>query len=326
MALQSRDKNNDYYNNRSSSKYRFSNRNNSNSSMGASNRNSKVKYEYQHLKKYETSEMGKEKFNPKKTKARPYEPLFSKYEQLEHKNQFDSKNNEYKYNNPKEIFPSELNIGGLGLSLYNIKRKENILKKSFNTDTMLNSEYRISTKKSRDLNESNLINNRNSGYSGKASLKSEKEEKERRIFNENMQQKFSSILKIEKAILNKKAIKANEINQLILCFIDILYKDADKILKNKKDIIYYTDGINRIINMIIVMNNIDQIKIMEALKRTADSYYKIELYEKLSNEFETKNKERKTKKLNSENFPNKKEELSYATRAIVSKNLNKSLK
>ena len=127
---------------------------------------------YQLLKKYETSEMGKEKFNPKKTKARPYEPLFSKYEQLEHKMQFDSNNNEYKFKNPREIFPSELNIGGL--SSYNLKRKENILKKSVTNDTMLNSEYRVSSTKSRDLNESNLKKNINSG---KASLKSEKEEK-----------------------------------------------------------------------------------------------------------------------------------------------------
>ena len=141
-----------------------------------------------------------------------------------------------------------------------------------------------------------------------------------------MQQKFSSILKIEKAILNKKSIKAKEINQLILCFIDILYKDADKVMKNKNGIIYYTNGINRIVNMVIVMNNIEQIKIMEALKRTADSYNKMELYEKLSSEFETKNKDRKNKNLNSENFPNNKEGLSYSSRAIASKALDKSLK
>ena len=318
MALQSRDKNNDYNNNRSSSKYRFSrksNRNNSNSSMRVSNRNSKVKYEYQHLKKYETSQMGKEKFNPQKTKARPFEPLFSKYEQLEHKMQFDSNNNEYKYKNPKEIFPSELNIGGV--SNYSIKRKENILKKSVTSDDYLNSEYRKSKSKS---------NNKKYRFSGKSSIKSEKDGNDRQIFNENIQKKFMGISNIEKAILNKKVIKTDEINQLIFCFIDILYEDADKILKNKECINYYNYSINRIVKIIIFMNNIDQIKVMEALKRTADSYNKMDLYEKLTNEFETKKKVRKSTKLQQENFPNNKEGLSYSTRAMVSKRLKKSLK
>ena len=155
---------------------------------------------------------------------------------------------------------------------------------------------------------------------------SEIELQERKNFNENMKQKFAGISSIEKSILSKKKLNEEEINQLIFCFIDVLYKEADKILKNKEYIVFYTDGINRIVNMVIVMDNIDQIKIMEALKRTADSYNKMELYEKVSSEIEKCNKSRKSKRYSHENVPNNKEGYSYSNRAKFSKSLNKSSK
>ena len=74
------------------------------------------------------------------------------------------------------------------------------------------------------------------------------------------------------------------------------------------------------------MNNIDQIKILEALKRTADSYSKMELYEKLTNEVEQKTKNKKIKKTNYNNILNNKEEYSYSNRAKFSESLKKSIK
>ena len=318
MALQNRDKYNDDLRNTSKNRLsRKSNRNNSSSSMKNYSKNKNAKYEYQHLKKYETSEMGNEKFNPQKTKVKPFEPLFSKYEQLDHKrySQVNS-NNENLFKNKREIFPSVVDIG---VSSYSIKRKHHILRSSdMNNNNSGINDYRktFSQPKTKKLDLNDQLDK---GLS-------EIELQERKNFNENMKQKFAGISSIEKSILSKKKLNEEEINQLIFCFIDVLYKEADKILKNKEYIVFYTDGINRIVNMVIVMDNIDQIKIMEALKRTADSYNKMELYEKVSSEIEKCNKSRKSKRYSHENVPNNKEGYSYSNRAKFSKSLNKSSK
>ena len=261
--------------------------------------------------------MGNEKFNPQKTKVKPFEPLFSKYEQLDHKrySQVNS-NNENLFKNKREIFPSVVDIG---VSSYSIKRKHHILRSSdMNNNNSGINDYRktFSQPKTKKLDLNDQLDK---GLS-------EIELQERKNFNENMKQKFAGISSIEKSILSKKKLNEEEINQLIFCFIDVLYKEADKILKNKEYIVFYTDGINRIVNMVIVMDNIDQIKIMEALKRTADSYNKMELYEKVSSEIEKCNKSRKSKRYSHENVPNNKEGYSYSNRAKFSKSLNKSAK
>lgn len=325
MALQNRDKKYDYYNRGSSINRlsRKSHKDNSSSSKKYHSKNKNIKYEYQHLKKYETSEMGNHKFNPQKTKAKPLEPLFSKYEKLDHKNnyQINTSNNEL-YKNEKEIFPSKLDMD-MRLSCYSMQKTENILKSSITSNNTFNSNIKNSGRfQSLRLSK----NKKNDKKTYAKNIESEKEALERKNFEENTKKKFESISAIEKSVLNKKKIKDDEINQLIFCFIDILYTDADVILKNKKFIIFYSEGINRIVKMIIVMNNIDQIKILEALKRTADSYSKMELYEKLTNEVEQKTKNKKIKKTNYNNILNNKEEYSYSNRAKFSESLKKSIK
>jgi hypothetical protein len=116
----------------------------------------------------------------------------------------------------------------------------------------------------------------------------EKKPKERKNFIAKQVKKgeneFYDITQFEDMIYSKVKIKEDELNQLIIHFIDILYKDVDKILNNKDGFKSYNYKINRIANMIIFMKNLDQIKIMEALKRTADSYNKIEIFnEKILN-------------------------------------------
>ena len=106
---------------------------------------------------------------------------------------------------------------------------------------------------------------------------------------------FYDITQFEDMIYSKVKIKQDELNQLIIHFIIILYKDVDKLLNNKDGFKSYNYEINRIANMLIFMKNVDQIKIMEASKRTADSYNKMEIFKKLNNEIDEINKFRKKK-------------------------------
>ena len=136
---------------------------------------------------------------------------------------------------------------------------------------------------------------------------------------------FSEIANIEQAIYNKKSLKKEELNQLIYYFIDILYKDVDKLLNNKEGLVSYNYKINRIAKIVDFMDNIDQIKVMESLQKTADSYNKMELYERLSEEVEEIKNMRKSK-LRKSDFSSGGIKEGYSFRAQIRKTLKKSIK
>ncbi len=75
-------------------------------------------------------------------------------------------------------------------------------------------------------------------------------------------------------------------------FIDILYKDVDK-LKKKEDLKIYEEIINKISNMIINMKNSNQIKVLECLRKAANSYKQKELFDKLAKKVDELNKLKK---------------------------------
>ena len=81
-------------------------------------------------------------------------------------------------------------------------------------------------------------------------------------------------------ILTESEVKTFNLNQVTLRFIDILYKNDFK-LKLKEDNIINDDEILKIANLIIYMNKANQIKILECMKKAANNYIKIKIFEKL---------------------------------------------
>ena len=82
------------------------------------------------------------------------------------------------------------------------------------------------------------------------------------------------------------------LNEVTLRFIDVLYKEVDK-LKKKEDLKIYEEKINKIANMIIYMKYSNQIKVLECLRKTAYSYKQKELFERLSKKVDELNKLKK---------------------------------
>ena len=199
------------------------------------------------------------------------------------------------------------------------KNKKSLEKKNKEELSFKKNEPKNYNRYSSNLESDNL-------FEGKSEHKENKNERNS-LIEKDAEKEFESISNIEESIYNKKAIKRDEMSKLILCFIDILYKNADKIMNYKDEHKIYNYKIKRISNIVILMNNIDQIKVFEALKKTADSHKKMELYEKLVNEIEEikkSNKIRISQRSNYENAHNAKD--GYSNRARMSKVLYKSLK
>ena len=126
----------------------------------------------------------------------------------------------------------------------------------------------------------------------------------KRIEMENNPDDISENDFIEGNVLYENEFKNCELNEIILRFIKILYKDADKDLnnKNKKEIRIYDSKIQQISNIIISMKYLDQIKVMESMNRTADSYNKMELFLKLSKKVDEMNKLKRNKNYRSDSI------------------------
>ena len=299
--------------------------NNNNNIMNKTRENNSISkkdinYEYQIENKPER----KLKFNPKKTKSKPLEPLFSKYEQLQGNKNIEFNKTELNYKNQKEIFPSAL---GIGITSY------------YKTKINQNKNNRLDTSSSNNTQEKKIKKyDTQSYFSYKTKVLSdnpfegpsqyEKSQKERKNYIakavEKEENEFYDISYLEESIFSKKDLKEDELSQLIIYFINILYKDVDKILNNKDEFKNYNYKINRISNIIIYMKTVDQIKVMESLKRTADSRNKMEIFEKLSKEIDEINKFLKNRGYKFENIHNSKE--GYSFRYKNSKILNKSMR
>ena len=94
--------------------------------------------------------------------------------------------------------------------------------------------------------------------------------------------------------LNKE-IKKSDLDQIALKLIDTLYQNVDKI-KKKEELNIYDEKIKKISNKIINMKYSNQAKILECLRKTADSYNKLILFEKLEKQVNELNKIKKYEK------------------------------
>ena len=252
------------------------------------------------------------KFSPKKIKSKPIDPLLSKYEELQgnNNNELSFNKTESNYKNQKEIFPSTL---GIGIPSY---YKTKISQNKNNNQEMSpsnNNEKKLKKYETKSYFSYKSINPSDNPFEGPSQY--EKSQKERKNYIakavEKEENEFYDISYLEESIFSKKDLKEDELSQLINHFINILYKDVDKILNNKDEFKSYNYKISRITNIIVYMKNIDQIKVMEALKRTADSKNKMEIFEKLSNEIDEINKFLKNRGYKFENIPNSKEAYSF---------------
>ena len=81
-------------------------------------------------------------------------------------------------------------------------------------------------------------------------------------------------------------------NQITLRLIEVLYKDIEKI-KKKEDLKIYDEKIVFISNLIISMKSMNQIKVLECLKKAANTYNKIEVFERLGKKVDELNKFKK---------------------------------
>ena len=315
-----------YVNNVFDNYYPNNNNNSHNISANKSRENSsntkkEIKYEYQHQNVGEIFSFGVQQFKPKKRKSKPAEPLFSQYEMSGVQNTYPSKKNNSLTKNHQKIFTIEMNDI---LPTYKATTYASIAN---NYIKMKNDEnkFKINYDKKNYYSYANNIKRENP-FEGPSQY--EKKPKERKNFIAKQVKKgeseFYDITQFEDMIYSKVEIKEEELNQLIIRFIDILYKDVDKILNNKDGFKSYNYKINRIANMIIFMKNVDQIKIMEALKRTADSYNKMEIFKKLNNEIDEINKFRKTKGYKHERISNSKE--GYSNRYKITRTIQNSLK
>ena len=129
--------------------------------------------------------------------------------------------------------------------------------------------------------------------------------------------KFSSL---KESVFTKEELKERELNEIILNFIDILYKDVDKFLNNKNALKLYDEKINEIANIIIFMNDVEQVKVMEAMNKAAISYNKKELFYRLSNEVDEMNKIKNYKEYKNVNISKEKE--GYTYRESIRKSIN----
>jgi hypothetical protein len=310
-----------YYQSNSNNKNNSLNNSNIKSRENSSNAKREIKYEYQHQNIGEISKFPYQQFEPIKRKSKPKDPLFSKYEMLGGTNTYPVKKNNSLTKNHQKIFT--IDISDIQ-SFYKATTYVSIANnnKKMNKDK---NNLKINYDKK---NYFSYINNmkRENPFEGPSPY--EKKPKERKNYIAKQVKKgeneFNDITQFEDMIYSKVKIKEDELNQLIIHFIDILYKDVDKILNNKDGFKSYNYKINRIANMIIFMKNVDQIKIMEALKRTADSYNKMEIFKKLNNEIDEINKFRKTKGYKHERISNSKE--GYSNRYKNSRSIQNSLK
>ena len=97
---------------------------------------------------------------------------------------------------------------------------------------------------------------------------------------------------LDNDIITEEELKKSNLNQITLHLVDILYKNVDKI-KKKEDLKMFDDKLNKIANIIINMKSSNQIKVLECLRKTANSYIKKEIYERLEKKVDELNKIKK---------------------------------
>lgn len=251
-------------------------------------------------------------FDPKTGKRRSFQPLFNKYELLRFtQKQTNSANitfplGESIYQKAVEIFPSKYGIempyrSQLRQSNYSIKS----LEKSSNRKRIM------SENKSKEITEFNEEGFKRDGsgsirksqfklknygkynyYMYKGIIRSDNPFKGLSLYDKTTKKRksliaqtvkkegneYNEIILIEGNILKKKELGDEELNKLINTLSRFLYEDAERNLENRDS---YEYKINKVSNIIKVMNEEEQNKALEKLENKAKDEYSKELFEKL---------------------------------------------
>ena len=125
----------------------------------------------------------------------------------------------------------------------------------------------------------------NNPFKGPSQFEKSKKERKNHISKtvEKEENEFYDIAVIEEKIAIKEELDDEELNQLINKFNEMMYKDTEE-LKG------YEYKINKISNIIKMMDIEEQYKILVDLEKNADNDYKYEIYEKLKNKIDEYNK------------------------------------
>ena len=261
--------------------------------------------------KFKPKKSGDLLFNPKISKNKPIEPLFNKYEQLEGQTKYqDIKINEPIFKKTQEIFPSEMGYempykskmkqSEYGIynksKRYSYKNKSNLNLGANKKDESDKKQKEQIVKKYENKTYFSYKNNIKSDNPFKGPSKFEKSSKERKNkiakTVEKEENEFYDIAVIEENILNKKELDEDEMNQLISKFNVIMYTDGTD---NKEELKGYEFKINKISNIIKIMSNDEQNKVLTELKKNADNDNKNEIFEKLKNKIDEYNKNKNIK-------------------------------
>ena len=247
-------------------------------------------------------------FNPKIPKNKTMKPLFGN-EELE--GQSSSKNinksfmKEPVFKKTKEIFPSQLGIGMSNKSKIN---------QNYKNTTFNSFRYTLKKQLSKDIKKEENSKNKVEKYEQKtyfsfqSSIKSDNPFKGPSQFEKSNKQRKNQISKtvekeenefydisiIEEKISHQAQLSEEELNQLINRFSNIMYKDHSS---NKEELKGYEFKINKITNIIKIMDSNEQKKVMDELKKRAENEKKNDIYDKLKNKIdEFKNKKIKLNK------------------------------
>ena len=273
----------------------------SNKKISSGNKNKKSLNKINKENKYKIPQSNELLFNPKISKKKQIEPLFSKYEQLKgqknnvHSN-LNAQTNGPLYKKAIEIFPSQY-----GTEMY---YKNQFRQSDYNTN--INSSNKKTEKSNKTTSDKKRIektkkenNNVNKElfkikkYSNKtyhaykSKIKSDnpfvglshydKNTKERKsLISKTIQKEgdeYSDILIFEDNILNKRILTQEELNQFINILIKFLFE------KDEKDT--YEHKIGKVINIIKNMNKDEQNKVLNNLKSNTKDEYTNKIYEKI---------------------------------------------
>ena len=286
------------------------------------------------------NQSGDLKFNPKISKSKPFEPLFSKYEQLEGQSQYNnSDNNAFKepvFKKTQEIFPSHLGVempykSKLRESLYNKSSTYKNYRSSMKKDTKSSkkSENEFDSIKKNEKTEKKSYytyktsSKSNNPFKGPSEMQKSTKERKNNIAKtvEKEENEFYDIALIEEKIANKSDVSEEELNQLISRFNEIMYKDYSQ----REELKGYEYKINKIGNIVKIMGNREQNKILEDLKKNADNEYKKEMFEKLKISIEDYNKKNKINKNETKSEEKEKEGYMVQVKSTKKKNIKKSI-
>ena len=124
-------------------------------------------------------------------------------------------------------------------------------------------------------------------FKGPSQFEKTKKERKNKISKkvEKEENEFYDIAIIEEKISIKEELNNEELNQLINKFNEMMYKNSE----NKEELKRCEYKIHKISNIIKMMDNDEQKKILNELEKKADNNYKKAIFEKLKNKIDENN-------------------------------------